>query len=319
MEKDSSKAKKAPSLQFKILVTAIALNTIGISILFWLVVQNGRQIESSKHWIDKCKQNEETKQLGQISSIFKSGMVADTHLRYRRYVSENARQRNLIKAMYQLLDSYRNNLKMNSEKISCNITTRCQKGDRGRRGKYGPKGQKGSRGDPGLPGVQGPTGQQGMKGQKGDTGPRGPPGRSIEEPKITTKPVNTTVKEGDTATFTCESKGYPKPEITWMVGNMSVETGNKRFKVIENIGLQVDSVEAEDEGKVKCMAKNVFGTDKAEATLTVQGKYDSYCIQLNIANKKVFESKLAPSPNLRPKGDWNWQYYDTKFSSCFRR
>ena len=233
-------------------------------------MQNGQQIESSKHWIDKCKQNEETRQLGQISS------AADTHLRYRRYVSENSRQRNLIKALYQLLDSYRNNLKMNGEKSSCNITTRCQKGDRGRPGKYGPKGQKGSRGDPGLPGVQGPVGPQGIKGQKGDTGPRGPPGLSIEEPKIIVKPVNTTVKEGDTATFTCESKGYPKPEITWTVGNISVETGNKRFKVIESIGLQIDSVEAVDEGKVKCTAKNVIGTDKAEATLTVQGKYDSY-------------------------------------------
>ena len=207
-----------------------------------------------------------------ISAIFKTGIAFDTHLRYRRYVSENARQRNLIKAMYGLLDSYRNILKTNGEKSTCDITTRCQKGDRGRRGKYGPKGEKGSRGDPGLPGAQGPEGLEGLKGQKGDPGPRGPPGLSIEEPKITVKPVNTTVKEGDTATFTCESKGYPKPEIKWMVGNMSVGTGNKRFKVIENIGLQVNSVESKDEGKVKCTAKNVFGTDEAEATLIVQGK-----------------------------------------------
>lgn len=178
--------------------------------------------------------------------------------------------------MYQLLDSYRKDLKIDGKRSSCNITARCQKGDRGQRGKYGPKGQKGSRGDPGFPGAQGPAGQLGMKGQKGDTGPKGPPGLSIEEPKITIKPVSTTVNEGDTATFTCESKGYPKPEIKWMVGNMSIETGKKRFTVIKNMGLQVNSVEVEDEGKVKCTAKNILGTDEAEATLSVQGKYDRY-------------------------------------------
>lgn len=211
-----------------------------------------------------------------ISSIFKSGIALDTHVRYRRYILENAHQRNLINRMYQLLDSYRRDLKIDGKRSSCNITARCQKGDRGQRGKYGPKGQKGSRGDPGFPGAQGPAGQLGMKGQKGDTGPKGPPGLSIEEPKITIKPVSTTVNEGDTATFTCESKGYPKPEIKWMVGNMSIETGKKRFTVIKNMGLQVNSVEVEDEGKVKCTAKNILGTDEAEATLSVQGKYDRY-------------------------------------------
>eukprot|EP00794_Sanderia_malayensis_P002456 gene2456-2829_t len=156
----------------------------------------------------------------------------------------------------------------------CNKTFVCD-GKRGRRGKAGPRGLKGNRGPKGPPGAKGdigPSGPAGIKGAKGDTGPRGPPGLSIEKARITMKPSDASVVEGTSATFTCEAKGNPKPDISWFHNNREIKSDDKNIKIIDNIGLEIENVSASDNGTITCVADNIIGKDKTSAQLIVLTK-----------------------------------------------
>eukprot|EP00794_Sanderia_malayensis_P006833 gene6833-7601_t len=151
----------------------------------------------------------------------------------------------------------------------CNKTTVVCKGKRGRRGKAGPRGLKGDSGGIGLPGPRGPPG---VKGDKGDIGPRGPPGLSFEKARITMKPSDASVVEGTSATFTCEAKGNPKPDISWLHNDKKIASDNKNIKIIENIGLEIKKVSASDNGTITCIADNIIGHVKASSNLIVFAK-----------------------------------------------
>lgn len=142
----------------------------------------------------------------------------------------------------------------------------------GKRGKSGPRGPKGDAGVLGARGPKGQPGPEGSKGEKGDPGPRGRPGLSIEKPRITVKPSNQTAKENSVATFTCQSKGYPSPEIEWLISDKWINGSSPRLKVIRNIGLEISNIQVEDAGIVKCIARNILGSDEATATLTVHSE-----------------------------------------------
>eukprot|EP00794_Sanderia_malayensis_P002451 gene2451-2822_t len=156
----------------------------------------------------------------------------------------------------------------------CNKTFVCD-GKRGRRGKAGPRGLKGNRGPKGPPGAKGdigPSGPAGIKGPKGDIGPRGPPGLSIEKARITMKPSDASVVEGTSATFTCEAKGNPKPDISWFHNKREIKNDDKNIKIIENIGLEIENVSVSDNGTITCVADNIIGKDKTSAQLIVLTK-----------------------------------------------
>ena len=109
--------------------------------------------------------------------------------------------------MFKMLEAYKTKILVGLATINkgaCNRSITCT-GMRGRRGKPGPKGPKGDKGEKGLSGIQGPQGKRGEKGQKGA---QGLPGRSIEKPKIISRPTNLTVKEGTSATF------YARQQVT---------------------------------------------------------------------------------------------------------
>ena len=145
-----------------------------------------------------------------------------------------------------------------------NVTT-CREG---RRGKPGPRGPKGDRGLAGIPGRRGPTGHKGAKGDKGDIGPRGPPGPSVEKPRISVHLSNSTKTEGSTATFFCKAEGYPKPVVEWQVKNKTVLQSTSKVMIVED-GLQINSIQENDAGEIKCTAINVFGVAESTAILVV--------------------------------------------------
>lgn len=82
-------------------------------------------------------------------------------------------------------------------------------------------------------------------------------------------------------------KGTPNPEITWYINQKLVESTDrfkletkKAFADIQHT-LKIDSVELEDAGKIKAVAKNKAGSVETEATFTVEGKTLNYFCYLH--------------------------------------
>ena len=155
-------------------------------------------------------------------------------------------------------------------------TVHCPKSVRGRRGRPGHRGPPGKYGPPGPQGPQGPKGlpgDQGLPGPKGNEGPQGPkgdPGESISSPSIVSPPVSMVVNETGTASFHCEVKGNPKPQVTWLQQNSSL-LKDKRILHTRG-GLMIKDVTSRDGGMYTCKAENLLGVMTSSAKLTVQGR-----------------------------------------------
>ena len=150
----------------------------------------------------------------------------------------------------------------------------CPKSIRGRRGRPGPPGKHGPPGPQGPQGPKGPQGDQGPPGPEGDQGPQGPkgdPGESISAASIVSPPVSMVVNQTGTASFQCDVKGNPKPQVTWLKQNSSL-LADRRF-VQSSGGLMITDVTSHDGGTYTCVAKNILGEKASSATLTVQGEY----------------------------------------------
>ena len=152
-------------------------------------------------------------------------------------------------------------------------TIHCPKGIRGRRGRPG---NPGRHGPPGPQGPQGPTGTQGDQGPpgpKGDQGPQGPkgdPGESISAPSIVSPLVSMVVNETGIASFQCDVKGNPTPQVTWLKKNSSL-SDDKRI-VQSRDALMIKDVTSQDGGVYTCKAENILGMVTSLATLAVQGE-----------------------------------------------
>uniref|UniRef100_A0A3Q1GEZ4 Sidekick cell adhesion molecule 1b n=1 Tax=Acanthochromis polyacanthus TaxID=80966 RepID=A0A3Q1GEZ4_9TELE len=91
-------------------------------------------------------------------------------------------------------------------------------------------------------------------------------------PTFTSPPSDQTVTDGNTALFTCQTSGAPKPAITWRKGSRVLASGSvqvSRFTLLQSGGLQIQPVSFQDSGEYTCIASNSEGAINATATLTV--------------------------------------------------
>uniref|UniRef100_A0A3B4UYM2 Sidekick cell adhesion molecule 1 n=1 Tax=Seriola dumerili TaxID=41447 RepID=A0A3B4UYM2_SERDU len=91
-------------------------------------------------------------------------------------------------------------------------------------------------------------------------------------PTFTFPPSDRTVTDGNTASFTCQTSGAPKPAITWRKGLQVLASGSvqvPRFTLLQSGGLQIQPVSFQDSGEYTCIASNSEGAINATATLTV--------------------------------------------------
>lgn len=178
---------------------------------------------------------------------------------------KNGKEMEVLQNMFRTLEMFKRELigRQNNKTRECRkIVCKGQKGDRGPRG---PKG------DIGYTKYAGAV-TKAEKGQKGDTGPRGLPGPSLEKPSIVERPADVTGREGDSALFTCNSRGNPKPDLSWTVNGKAIKNTDERIKMVGNGRLQITNLQASDSGTVGCTAKNFFGEVSATAELNVNSK-----------------------------------------------
>ena len=88
-------------------------------------------------------------------------------------------------------------------------------------------------------------------------------------PRITEKPVSTTVEEGQSVSLLCKAIGQPRPLISWqkafsqMFKENTVVTGGK---------LSLCNATKADTGLYACSARNLLGQDSAVALITVNDR-----------------------------------------------
>jgi len=188
----------------------------------------------------------------------------EIQIRHKRNLENSNKKTNTSKTINR--DDIKKEVQLALSSLVC--TVRCPKNIRGRRGRPGPPGKHGP---PGPQGPQGPRGVQGPPGPKGNQGPQGPkgdPGESISAPSIVSPPVSMVVNETGAASFQCEVKGNPEPQVTWLKQNSPLRA-DKRI-VQSRGGLLITDVTSQDGGMYTCKAKNILGVKTSSATLTIQ-------------------------------------------------
>ncbi|XP_062584185.1 peroxidasin-like isoform X2 [Saccostrea cucullata] len=92
-----------------------------------------------------------------------------------------------------------------------------------------------------------------------------------EAPVIVQLPSDLSLNEGDTARFTCEVSGNPRPNITWYKGNTEVLTNDRRIQIVnEGRQLRIVLLQSTDRGTYRCRGENTAGVvESSSARLTV--------------------------------------------------
>ena len=98
---------------------------------------------------------------------------------------------------------------------------------------------------------------------------------------------NTTIREGNTTTITCEALGYPPPTVVWSRTNgilsdrvsvsdsVSVPTGYGNVTRM-SVNLTITNASREDTGVYMCSANNSVGSDNRNISVTVQCKLHTF-------------------------------------------
>ncbi|CAF0838305.1 unnamed protein product, partial [Adineta ricciae] len=91
--------------------------------------------------------------------------------------------------------------------------------------------------------------------------------------KITKTPMSSAVVEGETAQFTCQVDGNPKPKVAWLKDSKPLMAG-PRFstyydQATKTAVLRVKDVCKEDQGYYTCVVDNSMNSDRSTATLQV--------------------------------------------------
>ncbi|XP_034942189.1 peroxidasin [Chelonus insularis] len=90
-------------------------------------------------------------------------------------------------------------------------------------------------------------------------------------PKIMKDPEDIKVNVGDTAYFTCQASGDPKPRIKWMRNSDTVNVDGKRYLLKDDGTLVIFQVNENDIGEYECIAESKMGytiSRKARAIVT---------------------------------------------------
>ncbi|XP_041042779.1 muscle, skeletal receptor tyrosine-protein kinase [Carcharodon carcharias] len=91
------------------------------------------------------------------------------------------------------------------------------------------------------------------------------------KPKITRPPTDVRVLLGSKVVLPCSTMGNPKPTISWIKDEIALRKDRPRTSVLESGNLRIRSVQIEDAGQYRCLARNSLGLEYSRSvTLEVQ-------------------------------------------------
>ncbi|KAJ7996920.1 hypothetical protein DPEC_G00223500 [Dallia pectoralis] len=136
----------------------------------------------------------------------------------------------------------------------------------------------------------------------------------LAKPVFVLKPQDVSVEIGESARFSCEAKGDPKPAVKWSREQGSLPNG--RYLVNPDQSLQIHFVTPEDSGKYTCTAVNDVGVVSSSAQLLVeealstrQRDLHKELSTLRVALENV--TVLTPDSNVS-KVQWKLQSFPTQ-------
>ncbi|KAM6942822.1 immunoglobulin superfamily DCC subclass member 3 [Xenentodon cancila] len=89
------------------------------------------------------------------------------------------------------------------------------------------------------------------------------PAEFVQPPQSIARPV------GTNAIFTCQARGEPEPQLTWLKNGQVLEAGGNVKLRNNNSTLTINSISRDDEAIYQCIAENSAGSTQASARLTV--------------------------------------------------
>lgn len=115
------------------------------------------------------------------------------------------------------------------------------------------------------------------------------------EARILTKPRSITVREGESARFSCDTDGEPIPIVTWLHGGREISTSAQHQVTTTKYKstFEISSVKASDEGSYSVVVENSEGKQEAQFTLTIQ--------KTKATEKAVTSPPRVKSPEPRVK------------------
>ncbi|XP_072373434.1 muscle, skeletal receptor tyrosine protein kinase-like isoform X2 [Scyliorhinus torazame] len=91
------------------------------------------------------------------------------------------------------------------------------------------------------------------------------------KPTITRPPTDVRVLLGSKVVLPCRTMGNPKPAISWIKDESALKKDHPRTSVLESGNLRIRSVQIEDAGQYRCLARNSLGLEYSRSvTLEVQ-------------------------------------------------
>ena len=95
----------------------------------------------------------------------------------------------------------------------------------------------------------------------------------LEQPKITSKPKNISIKEDEKAILDCNAKTRPTPNISWYKDDKSLKVDKKRIIKYLNGTLVINKVIPEDSGMVG-LVSCIYRSGLTYCVI----RYASYCV-----------------------------------------
>lgn len=83
------------------------------------------------------------------------------------------------------------------------------------------------------------------------------------------------VVEGLIVRLVCPVRGFPTPEVTWLLNDRPVKTSGRFLVDTRSNSLIVDGIQLQDTGQVLCTASNSAGTARASSFISIIGEYKS--------------------------------------------
>ncbi|XP_060702956.1 neural cell adhesion molecule 1-like isoform X8 [Hemiscyllium ocellatum] len=112
--------------------------------------------------------------------------------------------------------------------------------------------------------------------------------------------VNATAHSGQSVTLTCDSDGFPQPEVTWMRDDVVIEAdGDKYIMNEDGSELTINKISKRDDGDYICIAQNKAGDAELEITLRVFVKPEITYVE----NKTAVELEEQITLTCEAKGD----------------
>jgi len=132
-----------------------------------------------------------------------------------------------------------------------------------------------------------------------------------EKPVITNRPNDITVMQNANVILQCQATGDPAPVIMWRKREGQIPA--ERSRLLSDHSLRIENVQVSDDGIYVCQMENPFGSEEAEARLSVHSKptFEVRPTDKVVGVGRRVSIKCIVTGNPQPAVFWNKKHSET--------